>query len=329
MKALIVGLGSIGTRHLNNLSRLGVDNLSAFRSRKLPPPTEILDKNTRIFEDYNKALEDNPDMVIIANPTSYHVPFAIKALEANCHVYLEKPVSNSLDGVDRLIELAQKRKRVVMVGCQLRFHPNIEAIKQWIQAKVIGRIFSVYVDTGESLPSWHPWEDYQQSYAAQANLGGGVILTLIHELDYLYWLLGPMKEVYAIGGHLTPLKIDVEDTALISLWSQQKVPIQLRMDYWRKPPVRKMHVVGEKGQIFWDYYSGQASVVQEDGSVIEQSNLSENWERNDLFIAIMKNFLDTVKNQASVRVPLTDGVNVLKIALAAKASLSQKEVIHL
>lgn len=328
MKALIVGLGSIGTRHLNNLCRLGVDNLSAFRSRKLPPPTEILDKNTRIFEDYNKALEDNPDMVIIANPTSYHVPFAIKALEANCHVYLEKPISNSLDGVDRLIELAQERKRVVMVGCQLRFHPNIEAIKQWIQAKVIGRIFSVYVDTGEYLPSWHPWEDYQQSYAAQAKLGGGVILALIHELDYLYWLLGAVESVYAMGGHLTPLEVDVEDTALISLWAREKIPVHVRMDYWRSPPVRKMHIVGEHGEIFWDYYAGQANIVQ-NGSVIKQSILPENWERNDLFFATMKNFLDAIEKRTSVRVSLTDGVNVLKIALAAKASLSQKEVIHL
>lgn len=328
MKALVVGLGSIGTRHLNNLYRLGISSLSAFRRRGLSPPFEIIDKDVRIFKDYNKALGERPEIVVIANPTAYHVSLAIKALEIGSHVYIEKPLSHTLEGTERLIELADHKDCVVTVGCQLRFHPNIEAIKQWIQKKMIGRIFSVYVDTGEYLPSWHPWEDYQQSYAAQAKLGGGVVLTLIHELDYLYWLLGPMEEVYATGGHLTPLKIDVEDTALISLWSQRKVPIQLRMDYWRKPPVRKMHIVGEKGQIFWDYYSGQATVVQ-NGSVIKKSTLPENWERNNLFFAIMKNFLDAIQNRVSVRVSLTDGVEVLKIALAAKASLSQKEAIHL
>lgn len=328
MKALVVGLGSIGTRHLNNLCRLGIGNLSAFRQRGLSPPFEVLDRDVRIFKDYNKALEDGPEMVVIANPTAYHVPFAIKALEARSHVYIEKPLSHTLEGTERLTELAEGKDRVVMIGCQLRFHPNIEAIKQWIQEKVIGRIFSVYVDTGEYLPSWHPWEDYQQSYAAQAKLGGGVILTLIHELDYLYWLLGAVESVYAMGGHLTPLEVDVEDTALISLWAREKIPVHVRMDYWRSPPVRKMHIVGEHGEIFWDYYAGQANIVQ-NGSVIKQSNLPENWERNDLFFATMKNFLDAIEKRTSVRVSLTDGVNVLKIALAAKASLSQKEVIHL
>ncbi len=328
MKALVVGLGSIGTRHLNNLCRLGVSNLSVFRRRGLPPPSDVIDKDVRIFKDYDKALEDGPEIVVIANPTAYHVSLATKALEAGSHVYIEKLLSHTLEGMERLVELAECEDRVVTVGCQFRFHPNIEAVKQWIQKETVGRIFSVYVDTGEYLPLWHPWEDYQQSYAAQAELGGGVVLTLIHELDYLYWLLGSMEEVYATGGHLTPLEIDVEDTALISLWSKEKVPIQLRMDYWRQPPVRKMHIVGEKGQIFWDYYLGQATVVQ-NGSVIEKSILPENWERNDLFFAIMKNFLDAIRNRVSVRVSLTDGVEVLKIALAAKASLLQKEVVHL
>lgn len=326
MKALIVGLGSVGTRHLNNLYRLGVTDLAAYRARNIPPPSKILIKNLNIFENYDNALRSKPDIVVIANPTSLHLPFAIKALKAGCHVYLEKPISHTMNGVYELLSIAQKKKLVIMIGCQLRFHPNLENIKEWLQKGVIGQIFFASVDVGEYLPSWHPWEDYRKGYAANANLGGGVILTLIHELDYLYWLLGPVKQVYAIGGHLTPLELDVEDVALISLLTKEDIPVNVCMDYWREPPIRKLHIVGEDGEIFWDYYKMEA-FVRCKGAIVLQSKLKKGWERNELFIAIMKNFLDTIYGKTSVRIPLTEGIEVLKIALAAKASITQKEVI--
>ena len=328
MKALVVGLGSIGVRHLNNLHALGVEELSAFRARNLEPPAEILNKNIEVFHDYDKALSSGPDIVVIANPTFYHLPFAQKALEAGCHIYMEKPVSHNLDGTGELLALAEERGKVVTVGCQLRFLQPLEAVREWVRNGLLGRIHSVTVDMGEHLPGWHPWEDYRKSYSALADMGGGVILTLIHELDYLYWIFGPIKSVYAMGGQLTPLEIEAEDTALISLLTTNGVPVQLRMDYWRNPPVRKMNIVGEKGEIDWDYYSGDA-LLSEKGAVIKKASLSADWDRNDLFISIMKNFLESVKNHTDTKAPLIDGIEVLKIAMAAKKSIDSNEVIKL
>lgn len=328
MKALVAGIGSIGVRHLNNLYALGVEQLSAFRSRNLPPPADIACKNIEVFQDYDRALSSGPDIAVIANPTSYHLAFAEKALSAGCHVYIEKPVSHSLDGTDRLLALARNSKKVVMVGCQHRFLQTLAAVRAWIQNGDLGNILSVTVDMGEYLPGWHPWEDYRQSYAARSEMGGGVILTLIHELDYLYWIFGPVETVYAMGGHLTPLETDAEDTALISLMTAKGVPVQLRMDYWRNPPVKKMNIVGEKGEIDWDYYGGEARLCDK-GSVHKRATLPENWERNDLFLSIMRNFLEAIEKNEAPLVPLEESVDVLKIALAAKESISRNEVIRL
>ncbi len=328
MRALIAGLGSIGVRHLNNLHALGIEELAVFRSRNLPPPAEIESKNFEIFQDYNQALSSKPDIVVIANPTSFHLPFAQKALEAGCHVYIEKPVSHNLDNTENLLALSEEHERVVMVGCQHRFLQTLEAVREWVQNGDLGKIISVTADMGEYLPGWHPWEDYRQSYSARSDMGGGVILTLIHELDYLYWIFGPIKSVYAMGGHLTPLEIDSEDTALISLLTAKGVPVQLRMDYWRNPPVKKMNIVGEKGEINWDYHSGEASLFDTE-TVRKNVSLPDNWERNDLFIATMKNFLEAIANNTSPRIPVAEGIEVLKIAMAAKESIDTNEVIQL
>ena len=327
MKALIVGLGSIGTRHLNNLYALGIRELNVFRSRNLTPPDTIPD-NVSVFHDYDEALSGGPEIVVIANPTSYHLQFAQKALEAGCHLYIEKPVSHTLEDTENLMKTAKDKKRIVAVGCQLRFHSHLEHIRKWLEQGRVGKVLSVSVDMGEYLPEWHPWEDYRQSYTARADMGGGVVLTLIHEIDYVYWLFGRVSRVYATGGHLTSLDIDVEDTALVSLWTQQGVPIQLRMDYWRKPPVRTMNIVGEKGEIVWDYYKGEIIVSDRDSNK-EHVEFPETWDRNDMFIAAMQNFLESIQNRSVPRTPLSEGIEVLKIALAAKTSICQQKAIEL
>ena len=181
---------------------------------------------------------------------------------------------------------------------------------------------------GEYLPNWHPWEDYRKSYSAKKEMGGGVILTLIHELDYLFWLFGKVERVYAIGGKLTTLGIDVEDTALISLLTRTGISIQLRMDYWRKPSVRTMSIIGEKGEINWDYYKGEILLSDRKGN-IELFKTSKTWDRNCLFLKTMKDFLNAINNKSQPRTTLKDGIDVLKIAIAAKNSIKFGKAIEL
>ena len=322
MKVLFVGLGSVGLRHLNNLHDLGVNNFIAYRYRKNAPPGKLPeDVILKEFDTYQEALEQKPDVVVISNPSAYHLNYTMKAIEYGCNVYLEKPVSHDIDNVDNLLSLYNKKKISVQVGCQLRMHPHLIKIKEWLNGGKIGQVYSVSADVGEYLPDWHPWEDYRDTYTARSDMGGGVVLTLIHELDYLYWLFDDIEIISAVGGNLTKLEMDVEDTAVILMRSKKSIPIQLRMDYWRKPPVRRLNVVGEYGEINWDYNQKTLEISNRvDDSEIH--HLDKDWDRNQLFIDLMEDFLMSIKKNCKVKSPLNDGVSVLKMANKVKKILN-------
>ena len=138
-------------------------------------------------------------------------------LSAGCHILLEKPVSHSLKRLDVLQQAAQKTGSKILVGFQFRYHPTLNKARELIRSNALGQVLSVHAHWGEYLPQWHPWEDYRQSYAARTDLGGGVIVTLTHPLDYLRFLLGNVESLWSFNGHISPLEVDVEDVAEIGL----------------------------------------------------------------------------------------------------------------
>ena len=328
MKALVVGLGSIGVRHLNNLHTLGIRELGVVRSRNLPPPMEIIPEGITVFQDLDLALSHKFDLVVVANPTSLHLETLIKALKAGSHVYVEKPIAHEKRRLPELARYLTLNGPKVLVGCQLRMHPGLQKIEEWIKQDKLGKIYSVQVDLGEYLPDWHPWEDYRQSYAARADQGGGVVLTLIHELDYLHWLFGKPKEVFAIGGHRTSLEITAEDTALITFETERNICVQLRMDYWRKPPVRHMNIVAEKAIVDWDY-PARRTTLKQNGQILDEMELPSTWDRNALFLSMMGEFIGTFSRGSTPRVTLQDGIDVLNTALAVKKSLQTHQKVAL
>ena len=180
MKYLIAGLGSIGRRHMRNLIALGERDIVLLRTRKTTLPEDELAPFPQ-ETDLQEALEKHkPNAVIVANPTSLHLDVAIPAAEAGCTILLEKPISHSMEGVDKLQTAVQKSGAKVLVAFQFRYHPGLVRAKQLITDGEIGRIVSAHVHFGEYLPGWHPWEDYRQGYAARADMGGGVVLTQCH-----------------------------------------------------------------------------------------------------------------------------------------------------
>ncbi len=325
LRVLVVGLGSIGIRHLTNLRQLGCRHLGALRGRNkaLYKPVDL--SGVSVHVELDDALGAGYDAVIVSNPTSEHMQIAQRAAESGSHLYVEKPLSQALAGTDDLVETVRSRNLVAMVGCQLRFHPNLIAIKQWLGQGSIGRILGAQVDAGEFLPAWHPWEDYRESYAARRELGGGVILTLIHEIDYLYWFFGELKPMNSVGGRSGALELDVEDHASSFLLSErERVPVFLHMDYLQQPASRKMKIIGCHGIIEWDYHEGRAS-LSVDGSLREASTVPENWDRNELFLSSMNDFLQAAVQGHKPRVTLEEGIAVLSIALRIKAQVASDE----
>jgi len=190
------------------------------------------------------ALRHKPDAVIVANPTALHMDVAIPAAEAGCSILLEKPVAESLEQVDTLAAALSRGGGRLLVGFQFRFHPTLNKARELIQSGAIGQVLTVHAHWGEYLPDWHPWEDYRRGYAARAELGGGVTVTLTHSLDYLRFLLGEVAALWAFSGRISPLEVDVEDAAEIGLRFAGGAIGGLHLNYFQRPPVHRIMSTG-------------------------------------------------------------------------------------
>jgi predicted dehydrogenase len=343
LRALIVGLGSIGQRHARNLrSILGDDvELLALRARgrthvlgerMAVDDTATVGERLRVREltSIDDALAAMPDVAFICNPTRLHVPVAQRLADAGCHLFLEKPIADSMDGVDDLARTVERRGIVAVVGCQMRFHPCLRRLHALLAAGAVGTVTSVRIAMGEYLPGWHPYEDYRESYAARRDLGGGVILTLIHELDYAYWLFGVPARLFAVGGHLSNLEIDVDDTASILMQCRTRerpLPVHVQMDFVQRPPARSCEVVGDGGKIIVDLVAN--SLCAYDAAGMAGEELRVDFERNQLFLDELTHFLACVRGEDRPLVPLADGIATLRMALAARESIATGQLVNL
>lgn len=343
MKILIVGLGSIGQRHLRNIHTLlgNKSQISAYRTRKestvLTDSMSIeegarLDKKYEYssFDTLKDALADSPEIVFICNPTSLHMPVALAAAEQGCHLFIEKPLSHNLKGIKSLISLVEEKNLVAYVGFQLRFHPCFHQLKKSLIVKNIGGILSVHLESGEYLPGWHKWEDYRQTYAARKNLGGGVILTQMHEIDYALALFGLPESVYALGGHFSSLDLDVEDVVDVLMefpYKERKLPAFFHLDYLQRPPTRKCRVIGEKGTITMDLIS--RNVLLRDNNGNEERFEYKGFQRNQLYLDEMKHFFACIRGEEKPLNDIHTAFKGMKVAMAVKESMEKRKKVIL
>lgn len=326
MKFLICGLGSIGQRHYKNLKLLGFDDVFVFRSGKGNSDFVkkfLLEFKPKEFFDLKTALTLKPDIVFVTNPTTYHVSTALEAVRAGCHVFIEKPLSHTQENLEELFREVSKSKLIGYVAYHLRFHPLLRIVKDWLSdSKKFGRAISVHTALGERVTDWHPWEDYRTSYSCRKDLGGGVVLTQSHEIDYLYWLFGPVSQVNAIGGRLSNLEIDVEDIAKAIFKFRSGVIGSLDLDYLKSPPQRILEIVTTSGGITWDYFGKTVEFVSvkkpEDNLKISEP---DNFERNTLYLLELENFIKCVQENKQPLNSLAEAYEIFKLILSVKKSM--------
>jgi predicted dehydrogenase len=327
MKFLIVGFGSIGRRHLRNLRALGEEDILLYRTHHSTLPEVEID-GLPVETNLEAALAHHPDAVIIANPTALHMDVAIPAAEAGCHILMEKPIADSLDKVDHLRAALAGGMGQLLVGFQFHYHPALRQIKAWLDESAIGRVYSFRAHWGEYLPNWHPWEDYKQSYAARSELGGGVILTLTHPLDYLRWLMGEVQSLWAFTGTLGELEIKVVDSAEIGLQLQNGAAGTVHVDYLQRPAGHTLQILGTGGMIQWDNASGCANLYQASGDRWEKYTLPEGFDRNDLFVDELRHFIRVCQGLENPACTLVDGAWALRLALSAHHSALSGTQVH-
>lgn len=316
-RVLIAGLGSIGRRHFNNLRALGCTDFVFYRTYQ----STLKDAETGDWPttgDLAEALALKPRIAVISNPTARHMEVALAAAKAGCHLLIEKPLSHTMEGCQELADVVRQKKLTAMIGCQFRFHPLLISLRRQLIEGRIGQVLGARAEWGEYLPDWHPWEDYRKSYSARGDLGGGVVLTLIHPLDYLYWLFGPVSDIQAQIRSVPSLQTSAgDDWAEIMLTFQSAVIAQVHLDYVQKPPVHTLSVWGDRGRALWNFHAGTLTWQAMDGAA-ETEQVPGSFERNTLFVDEIRHFLSAIDCGQPSDIPLDDGIAVLEIALRAK-----------
>ena len=315
---VIAGLGSAGRRHLQNLRSLGCRRFILYRTYQSTMPDDVDVGDALVTTDWQAVLSHQPKTAIVANPTAKHVDTARAAIEAGCDVFIEKPLSHATEGCQQLAETVARQGLVAMIGCQFRFHPLLVKLREQLKAGRLGTVLGARAEWGEYLPDWHPWEDYRQGYAARADLGGGVLWTLIHPLDYMLWLFGRPRCTHASISRVPSLQTHVDDDwAEITIEFSGGVIGQVHLDYVQKPPVHTLHVWGDAGRAVLNFHDGTLTLCDTDGRSHVQ-RVPEGFERNTMFVDEMREFLDACRQRRPAAIPLEDGIAALEIVMHAK-----------
>jgi predicted dehydrogenase len=305
---LICGSGSIAKRHALNLLKLGYKNLIFFKENKNFQPQFI--KKFKIYYDIDVALKCKPKVVFICNATSKHLKYAINAAKARCHLFIEKPLSNKIDGLSDLEKIIRKNKIKLMVGYMMRFHPSIIKIKNFLGKKYLGNVFYARSSWSEYLPDWHPKENYKFSYAASNRLGGGSTLTLSHEIDLMNFFFGKIIKIDTCKSFKSKLNIKAEYSTNHQVEFKNGVIAQIHLDFMQKPYERKLEIVGEKKKLFFNYYKNEILILDRNGN--KKQIVETNFKRNDMFISEIKFFLKNINKNIKMNCDIKYNIELLK-----------------
>ena len=327
MKFLIAGYGSIGKRHLENIMSNNNSEIIVYSKRK--DLSNLTKKNIKIFNSLEKCLAEKPNIGFITNETVHHVPVSKKLANAGLDLFIEKPLSNSTKSVSELVKLTKTKKLVTLMGCNLRFHECIKKIKSLIEQEKIGKIISVQVECGTYLPDWHPNEDYSKGYSARDDLGGGVVLTCIHEIDYLYWFFGEVKEVFSFTGKFSNLKIKSDDLSAIIMKFRNNVIAEIHLDYFQKPETRSCKIIGTKGTIVWNSSDNQVKLYNLKNNKWSTKLKIKNYKKNDMYKKELAHFINCIQQKKKSLNDISQGQYVLKIALGIIKSSKLKRVVNI
>jgi predicted dehydrogenase len=325
---LIAGLGSIGRRHLANLRALGWRHLRLYRTgRSTQSDGELA--GIPVDHDLATALARQPVAVIVSNPSALHVPLALEAARAGAHLLIEKPLSNDMTGVGELESLVAAGRLTALIGFQLRFNPGLRQIRAWLRAGAIGTVVSAQVHWGEYLPGMHPWEDYHVGYAARADLGGGVLLTLCHPFDYLRWLIGELTDVSAIESRSDNLRLSVDTCVDVTARFACGASAHVHLNFVERPMNHQLTVIGTEGTITWNHADSAAHRYSTAAGRWETLLAPDGFEREWMFLEEMRHFLECLRGEEQPLSTLADGRAALEVTLAARQALAKARIAAL
>ena len=311
LNALIIGLGSISLRHRKNLKLL-CPNIHIIG---LPSSGKIENKDTDLIDEVILSIDEikkKIDFAIIASPSTFHFKYLKILFSERIPCLIEKPLAHNLHDAEQIMDIYNKTNIPACVGYCLRYMPSAIKMKEILDQKVLGKIYNVFVNVGQYLPDWRPSKNYQNTVSAKKFLGGGALLELSHEIDYIQWLFGSLKVKYAKLRTSKELNLDVEDLGDIIFESnKENILCNLHLDFLQKKPQRTCSIIGEKGRIDWDLIKNTIKFHDKKNS--EYLFFEKKWDNNNMYIDLLKNFINSIKYQ-NINIPdLKQSLKVMEL----------------
>ena len=321
LKIGVVGLGSIGKRHLRNLRQLfphaSVFSVSARGNGDSNPPEQAT------ASTLPELIAQKPDFVVVASPANLHLQHTTALLAASIPVLVEKPLTVSAEQAEHFLQLLTNYPdAIVEVGYCLRFLPAAQILKQVLQSEQLGKVYTVITEVGQYLPQWRPDTDYRQSVSANAALGGGALLELSHELDYLQWLFGPLTLRYANNRQSGLLQLDVEDISELVLESTNNICCLVHLDFIQQAAKRHCSIIAEKGRLEWDLIANTLTLHQH--NLVQVLYQDDNYDKNNMYLTMLQAFWRKVQQQDYSQSSLMSALSVVQLIDQAKCFQQQE-----
>ena len=328
-KILIVGLGSIGRRHTDNFSKyckfIDIVDINPERINQAKKEYNINES----FSSYEEALEKNIyDFVAITTPPNLHLPIAKLSAQKNAHLFIEKPVGMNIEGWDEVAQLCKDKNLISYVAYCHRHINYSNRLKELIDSGIFGRIVHANMRWGSYLPDWHPWEDYRTFYMAKKEQGGGALLDESHGIDLARYILGDIKEVFAVVDTISDLEISSDDVAFLTLKTESGALMQINFDLVARVPRCNFEIIGTEGTIIWDRVNSKIDYYTSES----KKWITEDYKPEDtlqMYPNQAKYFIDCIKNNKKPTVDLYDGIKTQRVIDGAFQSSQTGKLVSL
>lgn len=311
MRIAVLGFGSIGRRHFANLGALGLRERAVFD----PLSTPDVEGATH-FSRLEELWKWQPNVAFITAPTAEHVSLALAAAQRACHLFIEKPLSHSLQGVDTLQGEIAKRGLISMVGCNMRFHPAHAFLRQELEAGTLGDVLSARLFCGSYLPRWRPHTDYRLSYSADPR-SGGAILDSVHELDLALWHFGAARLEGAAWRPASSLNLATDGLAELLLRHESGPLSSVHLNFVQRDYRRGFEVIGTRGTLRWDWNAARVELCDENGQWATALELG-GWKLNQMYRDEIAAFLAAVQSGKTAPNGVEEAARTLELALQAR-----------
>ncbi|WCE31184.1 Gfo/Idh/MocA family protein [Vibrio sp. SCSIO 43137] len=310
-KVAVIGLGNIATRHRRNLKQLFPEATLFAMSASGRVPNETVENCDIVATSIEELIDKEVELVIVASPATFHARHAVPLIEAGIPTLIEKPVTADNKDSKILSDTVSKHSTPVAIGYCLRYLPSAKVVKSVLDENKLGCLYNSFVHIGQYLPDWRPSKDYRSSVSANAELGGGALLELSHEVDYSRWLLGTLNLQHALLRSSAELALDVEDMADITLTAEDGSVVQLHLDFMQRTANRHCRFIGSQGCLEWDLIRNEVAYVAGGEEKILYSD--PEWDKNQMYLEMIKDFLRLIRGEDNQCVLIDDAAETVAL----------------